>query len=199
MRAHLLLAFTAMRISEVVESRWDEFDLDGVRTQTGSGLETKLDLRAGNWTIPRERMKQHRDIERGPHVVPLPSMVLASLREWRAADGQQSMYVCPAPADASKPITAEAVEKFYRRTLGLGGKHSPHSWRATFSTVCREAGKDGDTIEAQLDHVVGNKVASAYDRAKRLELRRQLMSWYEATLVSVRDGATVLPIQRAKA
>jgi integrase len=139
-------------------------------------------------------MKQHKRVERGDHVVPLPPGLLAKLREWHAVDGEGAEHVCPAPRDPKRAITPEAVEKHYRDVLKLAGKHSPHSWRSTFSTVCREAGKDGDTIEAQLDHIVGTKVASAYDRAKRLELRRELMRWYEATLLAARDGADVVPI-----
>jgi hypothetical protein len=58
--------------------------------------------------------------------------------------------------------------------------------------VARDAGKDADAIEAQLDHVVGNKTAASYDRAKRLELRRALMTWYEDALIAARDRAKVL-------
>lgn len=179
-RAHALCVFTAQRIGEVVGAEWSELDFD-----------------AGTWTIPRQRMKR-KDEQRGPHEIPLPPALLAQLREWRIADGDKSVYVCPAPR-AAQPITREAVEKFYRRTLDLGGKHGPHSWRSTFKTVSEDAGKDSDAIEAQLDHVIGNKVASAYDRAKRLELRRPLMEWYEATLIAARDGATVTPIRTKRA
>lgn len=175
-RAHLLLAFTAQRIAEVVGATWDEFD-----------------LQVGMWTIPRSRMKR-KDEGRGPHQVPIPPVLLAALREWRKADADDPKMVCPAPRDAKRAITPEGVEKFYRDALQLTGKHSPHSWRSAFSTVAREAGKDGDVIEAQLDHVVGTKVAAAYDRAKRLALRRELMRWYEAQLVSARDGAEVIAL-----
>ena len=64
------------------------------------------------------------------------------------------------------------------------------------STIARDAGQDGDVIEAQLDHVVGNKVASAYDRAKRFDLRRKLMRWYEGQLIAARDGAEVVELKR---
>ena len=197
-RAHLLLAFTALRVSEVVGAAWTEFELDGVDVPIGETQRTKRDSAAGNWSVPRERMKR-KDTIRGPHVVPLPPILLATLREWRQADGADTRYVCPAPRDPSKPITPEGAEKFYRDALGLGGKHSPHSWRSAFSTVCREAGKDGDSIEAQLDHVVGNKVAAAYDRAKRLDLRRELMTWYETTLIAARDGAAVIALPGGRA
>ena len=79
------------------------------------------------------------------------------------------------------------MEKSYRDALGLAGVHSPHSWRSSFSTICREAGKEGDSVEAHLDHVVGNKIASAYDRATRLEQRRALLAWYEGALITARD------------
>jgi integrase len=180
-RAHLLLVFTAQRISEVVGATWNE-----------------IDLAAGTWSIPRGRMKR-KNTERGPHVVPIPPQLLLHLREWREADSPEAVYVCEAPRDSIRSITREAVEKFYRRTLGLAGKHGPHAWRSAFSTVSREAGKDGDSVEAQLDHVVGNKIAAAYDRAKRLALRRELMTWYEATLLAARDGAAVLPIAHKRA
>lgn len=175
-RAHLLLTFTAQRIGEVIGAKWDEFDLV-----------------AGTWSIPRERMKR-KDAERGPHDVPLPPHLLALLRKWRKADGDAAVYVCPA-RNGRKPIIADLVGKYYRDDLKLAGKHSPHSWRSAFSTVCKEAQKPADVIESQLDHQVGNAVASAYDRAKRLQPRRELMTWYEATLLAARDGADVLPLK----
>lgn len=179
-RAHILLAFTGQRVSEVVGAAWSEFDLD-----------------AGTWTIPRKRMKR-KDEVRGPHQIPIPPTLLAQLREWKAVDGSDSIFVCAAPRDPLRSVTAEGVEKFYRDVLGLQGKHSPHSWRSAFSTTARDAGKDGDVVEAQLDHIVGNSVASAYDRAKRFELRRSLVRWYEGQLVAARDGAQVLELNRHK-
>lgn len=169
-RAHTLLAFTAQRVGEIVPAAWPEFDLE-----------------TGTWAIPRQRMKR-KDPQRGAHhLVPLPPTLLAMLRAWRDEDGPHSHFICPAPRDSNKPITAEAIEKHYRRALGLAGQHSPHSWRSAFSTLCRDAGKSSDVIESQLDHVIGSNVVSAYDRGARLELRRTLMAWYEETLIAARD------------
>jgi len=175
-RAHLLLAFTAQRIGEVIGARWDEFD-----------------LAAGTWSIARDRMKR-KDAERGAHDVPLPDTLLALLRKWRKADGDRAIFVCAAK-NGKKPIIADAVGKYYRDDLKLSGKHSPHSWRSAFSTVCREAQKPADIVEAQLDHQIGTAVSSAYDRAKRLEPRRALMAWYAATLIAARDGAKVIALK----
>lgn len=177
-RAHLLLAFTVQRISEVVEASWTEFDLG-----------------RGEWAIPRKRMKL-KDAERGAvHLVPLPPVLLAQLREWRAIDGPDAKYVCVAPRDIGTFISREAAEKFYRIQLSLADKHSPHSWRSAFSTICNDAGKPSELIEAQLDHQVGNAVASAYDRAQRIELRRDLLTWYEGKLIAARDGATMTALR----
>jgi len=68
-RAHVLCAFTAQRISEVVGAEWGEINFD-----------------AATWTIPRARMKRH-DANLGPHVVPLPPALLARMREWHRIDG----------------------------------------------------------------------------------------------------------------
>jgi integrase len=174
-RAHLLCAFTAQRIGEIVGAQWGEFDLVG-----------------GTWAIPRARMKR-KDPERGPHQIPLPPGLLAMLREWHRADGEGAIWVCPAPR-ADAPVTREAVEKFYNRALGLTGQHGPHGWRSVFSTWSYEAGDDRDTIEAQLDHVTGGKVQVAYDRGARVELRRKLIAKHEQRLIAARDGAKVVSI-----
>ena len=113
------------------------------------------------------------------------------MREWRGADPEDAIYVCPAPRNERKHITPEGVEKYYRDVLQLSGKHSPHSWRAAFSSIANEAGKPHKVIESQLDHEVGDKVVSAYDRATRLRLRRTLMTWYERQLLGARDKEPV--------
>src|SRR5207249_973529 len=68
-RAHLMGAFTAQRVGEVVAATWEE-----------------VDLQSAVWSIPRDRMKR-KDVERGPHLVPIPPGLLAMMREWRRADG----------------------------------------------------------------------------------------------------------------
>jgi integrase len=178
-RAHLLCAFTAQRISEVVGAEWIE-----------------VDFNAATWTIPRSRMKRH-DASLGPHVVPLAPGLLAQMREWHRIDGGTG-YVCPAPT-AGRFISRESVEKFYNRTLKLAGKHSPHAWRSVFSTWQRDAGKDRDAVEKQLDHAVGNEVQQAYDRADRLEIRRDIVKAHEQALIAARDGAQVINIATRRA
>ncbi len=179
-RAHLLAAFTAQRIGEIVGATWDE-----------------VDLQSAVWSIPRDRMKR-KDTDRGPHLVPIPPRLLAQMKEWHQADGEARGFVCPARS-GDAPITREAVEKFYRRGLTLTGKHSPHSWRSVLSTWGNDAGEDADAVESQLDHATGGKVKAAYDRAKRLQRRADLMAWHEEALIAARDGAKVVQLKGRKA
>lgn len=177
-RAHELLVFTAQRSGEVTPAEWSEFD-----------------LQAGTWTIPRVRMKM-KEVKRGPHVVPLPPGLLTMLKGWRAEDGKGAMFVCSSKRNANGHVTGAAVEKFYKRTLGLSGKHVPHSWRTVLKTWAGNAGKPFDVIEAQLDHInIGGKVSGSYDGADRVDPRRELMAWHESKLVAARDGAEVLSLR----
>ena len=178
-RAHLLAAFTAQRVGEIVGATWDE-----------------IDMQSAVWSIPRDRMKR-KDKERGPHAVPLPPRLFAMVKEWRRADGEDAIYVCPSPS-GDAPITREAVEKFYRRGLGLSGKHSPHSWRSVLSTWANDAAEDADAVEAQLDHVTGGPTNASYDRAKRLARRADLMAWHEQALIAARDGAMVVELKQRR-
>jgi integrase len=124
-------------------------------------------------------------------------MLLARMREWHRIDGGTG-YVCPAPS-AGRFISRESVEKFYNRTMKLAGKHWPHSWRAVFSTWQRDAGRDRDAIEKQLDHAIGNEVQQAYDRAERLEIRRAIVAAHEEALIAARDGAVVIDLAQRRA
>lgn len=177
-RAHLLATFTAQRLGVIKGALWSEFD-----------------LKVGTWTILRSEMKR-KDAERGDHVVILPPGLLSQIAEWHRVDGEDQKYVCPAPS-GEKHITDAAVEKFYRVTLGLKGRHSPHSWRSVMKSLAADAGKPDDLAKSSLDHGIGNRVDQSYDRAQRIERRREFASWYEATLIAARDGAAVVHLRKA--
>ncbi|MGQ0658078.1 MAG: hypothetical protein ACT4NU_08305, partial [Chromatiales bacterium] len=72
--AHRLCAFTAARISNVVNAEWREFHLDDEQPV---------------WIIPRAKMKvATRDID---HRVPLCPEIAAELRQWKAVFGGRGM------------------------------------------------------------------------------------------------------------
>ena len=78
----------------------------------------------------------------------------------------------------------------YRVTLELEDKHTPHGWRAAFSTLAREEGEfDQDVVELALDHIHNNEVVRAYDRGERLEKRIKLMQWWADRLAQAERRA----------
>jgi integrase len=173
--AHRLCAFTAMRIGNVVEAEWKEFHLDDDQPV---------------WIIPRAKMKvTERDID---HRVPLCPEIVAELRQWRDVFGKRG-YLFPSPA-GGKHIGRESIEKVYRVTLGLAGKHSPHGWRSAFSTLARDQGFARDVVELALDHAHDNEVARAYDRGERFTQRVQLYQWWGRELAAAQRGAKIIPM-----
>lgn len=174
--AHRLCAFTAMRIGNIVNAEWREFHLDD---------EQPL------WIIPRQKMKvATRDID---HRIPLDPEIAAELRQWQKVFGSRG-FVFPSPA-GGKHIGRESIEKMYRVTLKLAGKHSPHGWRSSFSTLARDHGFARDVVELALDHVHDNDVARAYDRGERFTQRVNLFNWWGEQLAAAQRGATVIPLK----
>jgi integrase len=175
--AHRLCAFApGARISNIVEAEWPEFDIDG---------------KTPMWVIPRRKMKaQDRDHD---HKIVLAPAFVAELRKWRSVVGGNG-YLFPSPAGGMH-ITRESLEKAYRVTLGLDDKHTPHGWRAAFSTLAKDSGADRDVVELVLDHIHDNDVVRAYDRGERLEHRIKLMTWWTDELVNAQRGAQVVPLR----
>lgn len=179
--AHRLTAFSVARISNVVQVEWPEFD-----------LEAKPAL----WVIPRKKMKSKNKAH--DHKIILPDSITAELREWKALTGGRG-YVFRSPADPSKHISREALEKVYRVTLGLADKHTPHGWRAAFSTLARDHGFERDVVELAQDRIHDNDVVRAYDRGERWQQRVRLMAWWGEELSQAQRGAEVVRLKTAAA
>lgn len=173
--AHRLCAFTAARIGNVIDAEWSEFNLDDDRP---------------TWTIPRAKMKVNsRDID---HRIPLGPDIAEELRQWKQMIGGRG-NVFPSPA-GKKHIGRESIEKVYRVTLGLDGKHTPHGWRSAFSTLARDQGFERDVVELALDHTHDNEVARAYDRGERFSQRIELYEWWGFQLINAQRGAKIIPL-----
>lgn len=163
--AHRLIAFTGARIGNVVEARWDHFDLDS-KTPT--------------WTIPRAQMKSKHS-HRPPHTVLLSPTIAAELTAWRDATSTRG-YLFKSPTGSGEPISRESLEKSYREALGVAGTHTVHGWRASLSTLARDAGFSRDVVELALDHIHDTETVRAYDRGERLAERVRLVQWWDGQL-----------------
>jgi len=174
--AHRLIAFTTMRITNVVEAQWSEFDLDS-------------DVPV--WTIPRDQMKK-KDKRFPKHRVPLAPEIAAELRDWRKV-APKSRWVFPSPRDASRPIGRESLEKAYRETLKLDGRHCPHGWRTSLTSQALDHGHHRDVVHMANDREHDSEVALAYDRGERFDKRIKLFNWWGQQL-SIAEGVTVRPV-----
>lgn len=173
--AHRLCAFSSARIGNVVNAEWREFHLDDDQPV---------------WIIPRAKMKvATRDID---HRIPLSPEIAAELRQWREIFGSRG-FTFPSP-QGGKHIGRESIEKVYRVTLKLAGKHSPHGWRSAFSTLARDQGFARDVVELALDHAHDNDVARAYDRGERFTQRVELFNWWGEQLAAAQRGAKIIPL-----
>ena len=54
-----------------------------------------------------------------------------------------------------------------------------HGFRSMASTTLNEHQWPADAIERQLAHVEGNSVRAAYNYAELLDVRREMMQWWE--------------------
>ena len=134
-----------------------------------------------------------KDAQRGPHVVPLPP-IARLLREWYRADGDGAIYAAPAPHGDGPPRA--------KRSRNLSGErwNLPASIRrilAPASTWGRDAWQGrADAVEAAGSH--DRHPSKPRSRSRQaLEIRRQLMAWYERQLLTARDGAKVVRLRKA--
>lgn len=172
--ASRFLALTAVRLAAVRGARWDEFeDLDGP---------------APLWRVPAARMKlaaAKKTDARNDHLVPLSPAAVDVLRAARALPGAGEL-VFPGRSPG-RPIGEAAIGALYART-SFAGRHVPHGWRASFSTILNERFREErDAIDRALAHAAKDKVEAAYNRAQHLERRRVLFDAW-ADLLTGEEG-----------
>lgn len=148
-RALEFAILTAARTSEVIGATWDEIDLD-----------------AATWTIPKERMKAHRD-----HRVFLGDGALAVLKA--VEPFRTSQFVFPG-GRTDKPLSNMAMLTTLKRMKR--DDLTAHGFRSTFRDWAAETTDyASEVVEMALAHVVANKVEAAYRRGDLFEKRKRLM------------------------
>ena len=159
--AALALRFTiltAARTGETIGARWSE-----------------IDLAAGVWTVPADRMKAGKE-----HRVPLSTAAVAVLQPLAALRTSKSPDALVfAGQRPGKPLSNMAMVMLLRR-MGHGAL-TVHGFRSTFRDWAAEATSfPREVAEAALAHVLADKVEAAYRRGDLFEKRRRLMKdWAE--------------------
>lgn len=127
---------------------------------------TEIDLRAGVWEVPQERMKMGK-----PHRVPLSPRAQAVLREAQSLRGESGLVF---PSVRGVMLSDMTMSKLVK---GLGFPVDIHGFRTSFRTWAQEQTNFSfEVCEAALAHSVGDAASQAYARSTLFEKRRELMN-----------------------
>ena len=116
------------------------------------------------------------------HIVPLSRQSVAILKELLPLTGR-GKYVFPAIGGGCRPLSENTLNGALRRLGYSGEQMTAHVFRSVASTLLNERGVHPDLIELQLAHAEQNKVRAAYNRARRLAERPQMMQAWPTILV----------------
>lgn len=153
---------------------------------------TELDLDAAQWNIPAAKMKM-----RQPHLVPLATQTVEILRALHPLTGH-SRFVFPSLRSPLTPMSENTVNASLRRMGFSGDEIVAHGFRAMARTLLHEVlGFSPDAIEAQLAHVVPDRLGRAYNRTTHLAERTRMMQVWADYLDGLKTGARVIPLHRA--
>jgi integrase len=166
-RAMEVIILTATRTSEVLNAKWSEIDLD-----------------AGLWVIPKERMKGFRE-----HRVPLSEPAIRLLRE----QPHHGDYVFPGKKNGAALSNMTCLQTL--RRMGRGDL-TVHGFRSTFRDwVSESTSYPRDVAEMALAHTIEDKSEAAYRRGDLIEKRRALMADWAVHCSTVLVSADVVAIR----
>lgn len=170
-RALEFAILTAARSGEVRGATWKEIDLE-----------------AGAWTIPGERMKAGRE-----HRVPL------------SADAVELLKTLPRHADTNLvfvgakggPLSDMTLSAVLRR---MKAPCVPHGFRSTFRDWAAERTTyPNEMAEMALAHTISSKVEAAYRRGDLFEKRRRMMDDWAKFCATAEAKGTVVPLRKKPA
>lgn len=163
-----IMPYVFTRNTELRAAKWDEFDL-------------REDMM---WTVPKERLK----IKEEDHEVPLAHQVVELLLELKEFAGG-SKFLFPSPRALTTPLSNVGPLAALRRMGYDKETMTIHGFRTIASTCLNELGYKSDHIERQLAHKESDKTRGAYNRARYIEQRRQLLQDWADILDRLRQEA----------
>lgn len=164
-----LLMLTFVRTKELIESTWDEFDLENAQ-----------------WIIPAQRMKM-----RNEHIVPLSRQAIEILQELKERN-ERWQWVFPGHHSPRKHMSNNTILKGLGR-MGFQGRMTGHGFRALAMTTIKEKlDYRHEVIDRQLAHAPQSMVQRAYDRAQFLDERKVMMQEWADYLDEIAQGGKVI-------
>jgi integrase len=151
--------------------------LNAVRSgETRLAVWSEVDLDAGVWSIPAERMKM-----RKPHVVPLAEPAVALLRRrWRYRVHDKGLVFS---THGPRPLSDMTMTKVMR-DVGYA-KETVHGFRSSFTDwAAEQTDFPKEVVDKALAHKLTDRVEAAYRRTDFFERRRQLMTAWAGFLTA---------------
>lgn len=166
-RALEFAILTTTRSGEVRGATWSEIDLD-----------------AGTWTIPSERMKAGKE-----HRVPLSPVALALLKKLPRMG--EHVFSAPRGGTLSDATLGKILKLMGRDVTAHGFRSSFRDWAGETTAFPREV------IEHALAHQLRDKAEASYARGTLFDKRRLLMTaWSTYCATPAPKAASVTPINR---
>jgi len=198
------LALTAQRPGMVRNMKWSE--VMGITWDHDNAAEK-------TWVVPSDKIKQELQLrvdESFQHPVPLSRQAVETLCTVRRLTGCGT-YVFPGVRSSHQPMSENAIGYLYNRE-GYQGRHVPHGWRSSFSTIMneqveREAGQDirlhGDrmVIDLMLAHTPRGMSSAElrYNRAAYMPRRRELTQiWADKIMEGALPADQIISTPRRK-
>jgi integrase len=154
---------------------------------------TEIDFTKKQIKLAAEKMKMKQT-----HIVPLSKQALSLLEDIYQMTGR-GKYVFPSIRTNLRPISNNTINVALRR-LGYDKETMcAHGFRAMASTLLHEQGFNSDYIERQLAHKEGNAIKAAYNHARHLPERFEMMQAWADYLDGLREGAEIIPIGKKRA
>jgi integrase len=144
----------------------------------------EINFDEGKIYIPGFKMKTGEE-----HIVPMSSQAMEIFAELISID-TGSNFIFPSPNKNKKYINPNSLLQSIRRIGITKEQFVTHGFRAMASTTLNEHGHRSDAIELQLAHVERNRVKSAYNHAKLLNERTEMMQWYSNYILGLKSNAT---------
>lgn len=199
--ASRLLALTATRPGIIRAALWTEFEGIDWATPDGAAPDAV-------WRVSAERMKldlADKSDQVFEHEMPLPPQAVEVLRAMHRLSGRW-LYVFPGVRSPRTPMSENTMGYMYARN-GYSGRHVPHGWRSTFSTVMNELAvkarrpDDRAIIDAMLAHkptgVSGSEMA--YNRALHWDRRREIAAeWADLVTEGLAPADQLLGSRRGR-
>ena len=178
---------TALRQREGIAAKALEFTiLCAARSGEVRGATwAEVDLEAGVWTIPAERMKAGKE-----HRVPLSTTALDLLKATPKFPENNLLFPAPRGGQLSDMTLTAVMRRMEVNAV-------PHGFRSTFRDWAGEnTNYPRDIAEQALAHVLENKVEAAYRRGDALEKRRLMMQdWAEFCGGVIEQETEITPVK----